>query len=205
MVERARVTLHMGGIHAAREPTVISTVLGSCIAVCLREPRKRIGGMNHFMLPTRLDRDSDQRSACYGVYAMDLLVNELMKLGAERKRLQAKVFGAAHLLGMGHALHSVAAQNATFILTYLKTDGIPLLSYDLGGDAPRTVHFFTDTGRVLLKQLGQQRRSRIVLEERQHERKVLRTLEAPADITLFPSPDESPSRAGTSHIDGKKD
>ena len=205
MGDRPEVTLHIGGVYATRAPTVIKTVLGSCIAVCLREPRKQIGGMNHFMLPTRLDRDSDQRSACYGVYAMDLLVNELMKLGAERGRLQAKVFGAAHLLGMGHALHSVAAQNATFILAYLKTEGIPLLSYDLGGGAPRTVHFFTDTGRVLLKQLGQQRRSRIVLQERRHERKVLRTLEGPADITLFSGPDGPPSRAGTSHIDAKKD
>jgi len=193
VVEQARVTLHMGGVYAAREPTVISTVLGSCIAVCLREPRKRIGGMNHFMLPTRLDRDSDQRSACYGVYAMDLLVNELMKLGAERGRLQAKVFGAAHLLGTGNGLHSVATQNAAFILSYLKTEAIPLLSYDLGGVQPRTVHFFTDTGRVLLKQLGHQRRSRIVLQERRHERKVLRTLEGPTDITLFSDPDGSPA------------
>jgi len=144
--------------------------------------------MNHYMLPTRLDQNGDHRSAYYGVYAMDLLINELMKLGAERGRLQAKVFGAAHLLGIEHGLQSVATKNATFILSYLETEGIPLLSHDLGGMLPRTIYFFTDTGRVLLKPLGEQSLNRLVLQERRHERKVLKTLEEPADVTLFSGP-----------------
>jgi chemotaxis protein CheD len=180
-----RRTLPIGGVFASREPSVIKTVLGSCIAVCLRDPLEGIGGMNHFMLPRQLDRESDYRSACYGVYAMDLLINEVMKLGAERGRLQAKIFGAANLLGMRDGPQSVATQNAAFITSYLKTEGIPLVSQDLGGDRPRTVYFFTETGRVLLKRLGQGVQGRLALSEQQYERKVVRTLEAPADVTLF--------------------
>jgi chemotaxis receptor (MCP) glutamine deamidase CheD len=182
---RLRHTLPMGGVFASREPAVIKTVLGSCIAVCLLDPRQRIGGMNHFMLPSRLDPDGDHLSACYGVYAMDLLVNEMMKLGAERGRLRAKVFGAAHLLGMREGAQSVATQNAAFITSYLETEGIPLASQDLGGDRPRTIYFFTDTGRVLLKRLGRGALGQLAVRERQYERKVVLTLETPADVTLF--------------------
>ncbi len=178
-------TLPMGGVWASREPAVVKTVLGSCIAVCLIDPRERIGGMNHFMLPSRLDPDGDHRSACYGVYAMDLLMNEVMKLGGERGRLQAKIFGAAHLLGMKEGAQSVATQNAAFITSYLKTEGIPLTSQDIGGDRPRTIYFFTDTGRVLLKRLGQGALGQLARRERQYERKVAATLEAPSDVTLF--------------------
>ena len=192
MGDRPEVTLHIGGVYATRAPTVIKTVLGSCVAVCLRDPRERVGGMNHFMLPTRLDQNGDHRSACYGVYAMDLLINELMKQGAERGRLQAKVFGAAHLLGMEHSLQSVATQNAAFILAYLETEGIPIISQDLGGVLPRTVYFFSDMGRVLVKQLGKPAPSQIVLWERRHERKVRRMIERPPDVTLFPGPHGSP-------------
>ncbi len=189
--ERADIHLPIGGVYATRDPVVIKTVLGSCISVCLRDPRERIGGMNHFMLPTRLGREEDDRSSCYGVYAMDLLVNELMKLGADRGRLQAKVFGAAHLLGVAHGSRSVATQNSAFIVSYLETEGVPLLSQDLGGILPRTVYFYPDTGRVLVKQFGRQKLGRLVLEEQRYQRKVIRTIEAPADVTLFPTPDRS--------------
>ena len=190
MGESLEVTLHIGGVFASRAPSVIKTVLGSCIAVCLRDSRERVGGMNHFMLPTRLDQDGDRRSACYGVYAMDLLINELMKQGADRGRLQAKVFGAAQLLGVA-SVRSIATQNADFIRSYLEMEGIPILSQDLGGVHPRTIYFFTDTGRVLVKQFGQQKVNQLVLQERRHKRKVMRTLEKPPDITLFSGPDRS--------------
>ncbi len=191
MRERADIHLPIGGVYASREPVVIKTVLGSCIAVCLHDPRERIGGMNHFILPTRLGREADDRSSCYGVYAMDLLINEVMKLGADRGRLQAKVFGAAHLLRVAHDSRSVATQNSVFIVSYLETEGIPLLSQDQGGIFPRTVYFYTDTGRVLVKQLGRQKLGRVVLEEQRYQRKVIRTMETPADVTLFPTPDRS--------------
>lgn len=182
---RLKHTLPMGGVWASREPAVIKTVLGSCVAVCLHDSAKGIGGMNHFMLPSRLDPDGDHRSACYGVYAMDLLMNEMMKLGAEWGRLQAKVFGAARLLGITGGAQSVPDQNAAFILSYLKTEGIPLLSQDLGGDRPRTIYFFIDTGRVLLKRLGEGAMSRLVPREERYERKIVRTLERPPAVTLF--------------------
>jgi len=195
MGERTDVVLGMGEVYATREPAVIQTVLGSCIAVCLRDPKRRVAGMNHFMLPARLDRDTAHGSTYYGAYAMDRLINELMKLGAVRTRLQAKVFGAADLLGLDNGARSIPTQNAAFILSYLQTDEIPLLAYDLGGTLPRAIHFFTDTGRVLLRQLGRQRLGGLVRQERQHERQILRDLAGPADITLFAGPDGLSSRA----------
>jgi chemotaxis protein CheD len=182
---RVRHTLPMGGVFASRELAIAKTVLGSCVAVCLVDPVERIGGMNHFMLPSRLDQGGDYRNTCYGVYAMDLLMNEMIKLGADRGRLQAKVFGAAYLLGLGGGAQSVATQNTGFIASYLKNEGIPLIAQDLGGDRPRIIYFFTDTGRILLKRLGQGASGRLALRERQYERKALRAIEAPADVTLF--------------------
>jgi len=157
--------------------------------VCLIDPSEKIGGMNHFMLPTRFDHDSDYRNTCYGVYAMDLLMNEVMKLGAERGRLRAKVFGAAHLLGFRTGKESVPESNSSFILSYLETERIPLLSKDLGGESARTIYFFTDTGQVMLKRLSSGLLSqKIRSKEKSYEQKIARLVEQPADVTLFAEP-----------------
>jgi chemotaxis receptor (MCP) glutamine deamidase CheD len=97
-VERQEAVIHIGGVRAAREPSVLKTVLGSCIAVCLTDPVARIGGMNHFMLPAPGDGSEEPWGAArYGIHAMDLLVGAMLKAGADRLRLQARLFGGASL------------------------------------------------------------------------------------------------------------
>ncbi|QDW65524.1 chemoreceptor glutamine deamidase CheD [Luteimonas granuli] len=135
---------------AVDDGTALVTVLGSCVAACLRDPLLRIGGMNHFMLPDGNVRDG--APARYGSHAMELLINDLLKRGASRRRLEAKVFGGANVL-RGFTSNPVGSRNAEFIGTYLDAERIPVLASDLGGIHPRKIWFFPDTGRVVVQRL----------------------------------------------------
>ncbi len=146
-VTEARISITVGEIHASAVPCQISTLLGSCVSACLWDPETRIGGMNHFLLP-----ESDAAGARFGVHAMEILINKLMALGASRRRLVAKAFGAANVSVA--RLLPVAAQNATFVREYLKREGIPLVSERLGGVAPRSITFDTATGTVWVLPVG---------------------------------------------------
>jgi chemotaxis protein CheD len=181
-----RHALPAGAFLASRAPAVIKCVLGSCLAVCLFDPEVKVGGIGHFMLPTRLDRDGDRRSHYYGMYVMDLLINEMMKLGAQRDRFQAQAFGAARTLTLCEQATISAMQNAAFITSYLKREKIPLLSSDLGGDQLRAVYFCTDTGRALVKRPSRGMLAEILGREQQHEEELLRMLEDQSDnVTLL--------------------
>ncbi|QCO67661.1 chemoreceptor glutamine deamidase CheD [Luteimonas yindakuii] len=130
--------------------TALVTVLGSCVAACLRDPLLGIGGMNHFMLP---DGSADDGApARYGSHAMELLINDLLKRGANRRRLEAKVFGGANVL-RGFTSNPVGTRNADFVATYLGAERIPVIASDLRGIHPRKVWFFPDTGRVMVQRL----------------------------------------------------
>ncbi|MGI4791604.1 MAG: chemoreceptor glutamine deamidase CheD [Janthinobacterium lividum] len=143
--------IHIGGVCASAEPAVVRTVLGSCIAVCLRDPRTGVGGMNHFMLPAC--SSGDAVSARYGVHAMELLINDCMHAGADRNHLEAKVFGGGHVLRMRETDGNVPQSNIKFALHFLEMENIPIVSRDLGGYAAREIYFFTDSGRTMLKRL----------------------------------------------------
>lgn len=162
--DRPRVTIHIGGVRASDAPLLIDTVLGSCIAACLYDPEARIGGMNHFMLPEGVD-PANPNSARYGVYAMELLISELIKLGARRSRFRAKVFGGGHVLKIRESASGVPARNIEFARRFLEIEQIPIEREDVGGYQPRRVLFQTDTGRVFLKYLGQQDAERTAEEE----------------------------------------
>jgi chemotaxis receptor (MCP) glutamine deamidase CheD len=145
-------TIYVGGIFCSSEPVVVKTLLGSCIAACLYDPVARAGGMNHFLLPKAFKHDND--SARFGAYAMDCLVGELMmKHKVDRRRLVAKVFGGAHVIGMEETEEGVPQQNVRFIRQYLADEGFALLGEDLGGYEPRLVLFNTSTGMVRVKHL----------------------------------------------------
>ncbi|WP_407351644.1 chemoreceptor glutamine deamidase CheD [Luteimonas sp. R10] len=132
------------------DPTALVTVLGSCVAACVRDPVLRIGGMNHFMLPE--GTVSDGAPARYGSYAMELLINELLKRGASRTRLQAKVFGGANVL-QGFVNNPVGTRNAEFVRKYLQAERIPVVASDLQGIHPRKIWFFPHTGKVMVQRL----------------------------------------------------
>ena len=152
-----------GQYHAAADNIVIVTVLGSCVSACLWDSALRIGGMNHFLLPG--DGRDGGDSARLGVYAMEVLLNRLLKLGADKRRLVAKVFGGASVLEGMEALN-IGEQNADFVLGFLREEEIVVAGRDLYGIWPRKVYFFPETGRVLVKRLGELRNDTLQQRER---------------------------------------
>ena len=154
-----------GQYHATSDDVVIVTVLGSCVSACLWDPERRIGGMNHFMLPGA--SGAAVASATLGVYAMEVLINRMLKLGAERRRIVAKVFGGASVLEGMDALN-VGTQNGTFVLEFLAEEGIPVTAQDLYDVCPRKVYFFAASGKVMVKRLGALRNDTIEQRERDY-------------------------------------
>jgi chemotaxis protein CheD len=173
-----------GEYFVSREPMVVYTVLGSCISVCLRDPLVNVGGMNHFMLsaPT-LDggQDSWTESGRYGSFAMEMLINEILKRGGKKERLEAKVFGGGKIYD---GAMDIGAKNAAWALDYLEREGVPLLKANVGDVCPRKVYFFTDSGKVLLKKLDRLVAKAIAEEEGQYQRK-LQHAPVQSDVTLF--------------------
>lgn len=171
-----------GEYAAARDPRMLVTLLGSCVAACLHDPLAGVGGMNHFLLPGT-EQGPGGESARYGSYAMEVLINALFKLGATRARLQAKVFGGAAVLP-GLASGNIGERNAAFVLAYLEAERIALVAQDLGDIVPRRVHFFPATGRTLVKRLPAAQRAAVAADERRY---LGRLCSAPAagSIELF--------------------
>lgn len=178
-----RATIQIGGVRASREPLELDTVLGSCIAACLYDPVAQIGGMNHFMLPDGLDSENPP-STRYGVNAMELLIAQIMKLGGNRKRFQAKVFGGGHVLKIRENLNGVPQRNIDFVHTFLETERISLVNADVGGYQARRVLFHTDTGKAYVKLLGTQEATRTAEEEIVYLISLKRQ-KLDGDVTLF--------------------
>jgi chemotaxis protein CheD len=179
----ARITINIGGLHASCKPLLLDTVLGSCIAACLYDPVAGIGGMNHFMLPEGADPENPT-STRYGVNAMELLISHLMKLGGERRRFQAKVFGGGHVLKIRESLDGVPQRNIDFVRRFLETEQIPVVKEDVGGYQPRRVLFHTHTGKVFLKYLGNNEAERTAEEEMVYLIS-LKKQKLDGDVTLF--------------------
>jgi chemotaxis protein CheD len=178
-----RVTIHIGGVQASRDPLLLDTVLGSCIAACIYDPVAAVGGMNHFMLPEGADPDSPT-SARYGVNAMELLISEVMKLGGTRKRFQAKVFGGGHVLRIRESLDGIPQQNINFVHRFLQTESIPVMCEDIGGYQARRVLFNTQSAKVYLKKLGTSDAERTAEEEMVYLISLKRR-RTDGDVTLF--------------------
>jgi chemotaxis protein CheD len=167
-----RVVLGPGEYFASEKEIVISTLLGSCVAACLWDKQNRIIGMNHFLLAHRRYAKSEPlcrtEAGKYGIHSMELLINGMMKLGARRENLRAKAFGGASVMNTGRRDNflCVGEVNCRFIVEFLKTDGIPLVASDLGGDVGRVIHFFSDDFAVYSRKMGKIRQEKIVLEEK---------------------------------------
>ncbi|MCA0940126.1 chemotaxis protein CheD [Yangia mangrovi] len=122
---------------------VLSTVLGSCVAVCLTDVEAGVGGMNHFLLPQRAGKEGE--NVRYGAYSMELLINGLLKSGARKNRLVAKLFGGANMLSQ---LRDIGGSNVTFAKEFLQNEAIPLASESTGGTSARRIRFWPADGRV---------------------------------------------------------
>lgn len=163
---------------------VLVTVLGSCVTACIRDRDKGLGGMNHFLLP-ETDREDGvlSASARYGAYAMEVLLNHVLKLGARRGSLEAKVFGGGRV--METLAHSrVGERNAAFVLDYLATERIPVVAQDLLDVYPRKVYFFPASGRVMMKKLIKVANNTLFEREREYLGR-LRTERLAGDVELF--------------------
>ncbi len=177
-------SIHIGGVFASRRPAVVRTVLGSCVSACLFDPLINVGGMNHFMLPAG-EQDTDLPTR-YGINAMEMLINEIMKLGGERRRLRAKVFGGGHVLNIQSVGMAVPERNARFVKEFLATEKIPILSQRLGGTNPLQVHFFTHLGKALIRILGGRNEEIAGEEERYRVEAVKDVARRPEEnVTLF--------------------
>lgn len=172
-----------GEYFVATNGRLLVTVLGSCVAACIRDNDSGIGGMNHFMLPDEGSRGVVSSSARYGTYAMEVLINHLLKVGARRNRLEAKVFGGGAVLE-SLSSSNVGARNAEFVLNYLKTEKIPVVAKDLLDSYPRKVYYFPESGRVLVKKLHRVHNETLFDREREYKAR-LTTTKVEGDVELF--------------------
>jgi chemotaxis protein CheD len=162
---------------------MLVTVLGSCVSACVRDPQAGVGGMNHFMLPDGDTGSAAGASARYGSYAMEVLINELLKLGAVRNRLEAKVFGGGAVLP-GFTVNNVGQRNGRFVLDYLAAEGLSLVAEDLFDVCPRRVHYFPLSGRVMVKRLPSAHDTEVLASESLYRRRLAETPTA-GSVELF--------------------
>lgn len=162
---------------------VLVTVLGSCVSACIRDPLAAIGGMNHFMLPHHSSGTwgDDLRSTRFGNFAMEKLVNELIKAGCSRERMEIKVFGGGNVTDTSN---EIGSENAEFVLRYLAAEGLRCAARDLGGTQPRRIHYYPATGRVVRRLLGAGERLAVGREEHDYGSRLLKQ-QPSGEIQLF--------------------
>lgn len=170
-----------GEYFVSNEELVIMTVLGSCISACLWDGKARAGGMNHFMLP---DGDTGDGFGRYGSYAMELLINEMLKKGARRESMQAKIFGGAQVMA-GFTTMNVGERNTNFVIEYLAMERIPIVSADVLDIHPRKVCFFPVSGKALVKRLAHSHPETLAVEERKGNAATVAKTTAGGSVDLF--------------------
>ncbi|MFP4308783.1 MAG: chemotaxis protein CheD [Desulfococcaceae bacterium] len=183
--DRKIIRIHIGEYYASRQSRVVYTLLGSCVAVCLYDPIRRVGGMNHILMPGKADLKNFDASARYGINAMELLINRIMNLGGRRESLRAKVFGGARTLSTIPLENSMGPKNEAFAVEFLERESIPIVSRDLGGNRSRRIYFHTDSGDVYLKRGKPIQLTTIPVEEQKVRDRVAREVDQKGDVTLF--------------------
>ena len=176
-----RVRVYTGDVAASMRPATLDALLGSCVAVCLYDPRLRAGGMNHILLPGGCQDCTGTR---FGVHAMEMLINEMMKQGADRRRFVAKAFGGANVLP-GLVTATIGDDNANFVREFLATERIPLIAERLGGNHAVHLHFNTDTGKAVVRTVDGSRLPKIIHAETSYWRSHLADKYVSGEITLF--------------------
>ncbi len=161
---------------------LIMTTLGSCIAACLWDRTARIGGLNHFMLPEAGGGDTAGGNGRYGSYAMELLINEMLKRGASRGSLEAKVFGGGQVIAGMNSIN-IGERNTRFVFDYLKTERIPVVSKDVLDIYPRKVCFFPASGKAMVKRLAPTVAASLLAKERAAQQAI--PADAGGSVDLF--------------------
>ena len=173
-------TIYSGEFYVTNQPNeMIETILGSCVAACMFDPVAKVGGMNHFLLPESNGVGAD--SARYGAFAMEQLINGIMKLGGLKQRLEVKVFGGGNVINNSAMIGS---KNVMFVKKFLESEGLRIVGGDLGEDYPRRVRFYPDTGKAQMLKL-QRKADMAVVEEEKKFASTLAVKPVEGDIELF--------------------
>jgi len=182
------IILMPGEYYATANEEVISTMVGSCIATCIFDEEHKIGGMNHFMLPGVVSPQNMLLTEVgrYGMFAMELLIGELIKMGGNRKKIKAKIFGGGHVIKFRKSDGNVPQANIDFAKKFLELEGIPLLAEDVGGDNGRKIFFFTHTNKALVKRIASmEAMAPMQKAEEQYKARILRKRLDESGLTLF--------------------
>lgn len=170
--DKKRIVIDPGEYYVSNEHVVISTLLGSCVAACLYDPVNRVIGMNHFLLANRRYAKNipviASEAGRYGIHAMELLINSMLKMGVKRENLRAKAFGGGNVIGSknsGDNFFAVGDVNARFIQEFLRNERIPLISSDLGGNTGRVIHFVSEDYSIFMKKIEHCHDNEVVEEE----------------------------------------
>jgi chemotaxis protein CheD len=175
-----------GDFYVTGHDEVLLTVLGSCVSVCIRDPRSGLGGMNHFMLPRPPKHESDTwhglsgTATRYGSASMEQLIGNIIKQGGERSRLEVKLFGGGRVLA---GMTDVGRQNIEFAREFMLAERFTVTSEDLGGIWPRQIQYFPRTGRVRVRRL--ERPDRQLVDREVHYLEVLEHRPKPGELELF--------------------
>ena len=186
-LEHTVVKLMTGDCFVAGDPRyMLVTILGSCISVCMRDPVAKVGGMNHILLPgnsSHKDVVKGDPEYCtrFGAFAMEELINGILKLGGQKDRLETKIFGGGNVIKNSAMIGS---KNINFVKEYLKKEGLVIKSENVGGTIPRRIHYFPDTGKVMLRSLKRKDDLDIVEQEKKYEDKIVQKPKAD-DVELF--------------------
>ena len=182
----AAVKLLPGEYYVTSSNMVLTTVLGSCVAACVRDSTIGIGGMNHVMLPEDAAPESRDAAAAmrYGAYAMEMLLNELFKAGAKRDRLEAKVFGGGAVLA-NMTMLNIGERNADFVLRYLHMEKVRVAAQDLRGKLPRRINYFPESGKVTVRKLTPQDDASLLQHDEQAMSRTLALQRVGNKVELF--------------------
>lgn len=175
-----------GEYYVTKNEEMITTVLGSCISVCIYEQKTGLGGMNHFMLPQSAGNndvaDFMSESFRYGDVAMERMINDLLRNGADKDQIVFKAFGGGQIIKQ---MTSVGERNIKFLHKFMVMEGYKLTASDLGGPHPRKVNFFPKTGKVMVKKLQHMHNDTIAIRETQYRSKIDKPKIESGDIDLF--------------------
>lgn len=176
-----------GEYYVTTDDEMITTVLGSCIAACIRDTERGVGGMNHFMLPETAALGVSATESVignamrYGNYAMEHLINTILRNGGKRKNLEVKLFGGGKIIP---TLGDVGLKNVNFVLEYVDTEALTLVSHDLGDIYPRKVNYYPQTGRVRMKKIKDLHNDTIINREKRY-RSSIQHIEVAGEVELF--------------------
>ncbi|MDC7234269.1 MAG: chemotaxis protein CheD [Spirochaetales bacterium] len=186
---KKEIILHPGEYFCSNEDVVLSTILGSCISVVLYDETKKQAGLNHFLLPklgSTINSDIlGEKNARYGMYAMEVLINDMMKLGSEKSALKAKVFGGASMFPGKGKEEGVGYVNTQFALQFLIKEGIPVIASNTGDVLGRKIFLFPQTGRVLLRKIHSQTKIEDIRRHDQDLQEDILKKKKGGDIVLF--------------------